>query len=133
MSGEKNVSILGVIKMVLQGKQRGGDQEAVDPQDVLITPDRSLSLHNKLIGHDGTSERIVKVEDTRELGIVNHGKDSDGNVDALRTNAIKQLQVEIITSISSMLALLLVELRVTNMHLQAMSDLDVTVNDVNAD
>lgn len=136
MSGEQNVSISNrVINFVLRGRQRGGDQEAADAQDVLITPDRSLSLWSKLIGHDGTSERIVKVEDTRELDIVNHGKDVDGNVDALRTNVNKQLQVEVIgLSSVTLLSMILRELQLMNVHLGQVSGLDeATTDDVEGD
>ena len=133
MSGEQNISISNkIINFVLRGRQRGGDQEAAETQEVLITPDRSLSLHSKLIGHDGTSERIVKVEDSRELGIVVHGKDSGGNVDALRTNTDKQLQVQLVgLSTGMLLSMVLLELRLTNIHLGQISGLtEATTDDV---
>ena len=136
MSGETNVSILGRIKMVLQGRQIGGDQEAENEQDVLLTGDRSLSLWAKIVGHDGTRERIVKVESSRELATVLHGKDSDGNVDALRTNVEKQLQVEVIgvgasSTVGVLFSMVLLELRLMNIHLGQISGLDdATTNDV---
>ena len=131
MSGESNVTILGFIRTVLQGRQRGGDQEAAEPRDVLLTPDRDLSVFGKLIGNDGTRDRIVKVEDSREIGIVLHGKDSDGNVDALKTNASKQLEVA--ANLSLVIPLILMELRVMNMHLDAMTGLGATIDDVEDD
>ena len=131
MSGETNVSILDAIRTILQGRPRGGDQEAADPQDVLLRPDRELPIWAKFIGSDGTSERIVKVESSRELGIVLHGKDSDGNVDALKTNASKQLEVAV--NLSLVIPLILMELRVMNMHLEAMTGLGATTDDVEDD
>lgn len=62
MSGEQNVSILGLIRMVLQGKQRGGDQESEQTQDVALTPDRALEIWAQLVGTDGIRSRIVDLD-----------------------------------------------------------------------
>jgi hypothetical protein len=132
VSGPSETSIIGRIKIALQGRQRGGDQESAEPEDILLNADRELSLWSKLVGHDGTSERIVKVEETRELGVALHGKDLDGNVDALRTNASKQLQVEVVGLTTGMLLMMVLrELRLANIHLGQISGLtEATTDDV---
>lgn len=76
MSGELNVSILEKVRMVLQGRQRGGDQEAEKTQDVLLDGDRSLSLRARMFGNDGTRDRIIKTNTDRQvqIEIVGDGK-----------------------------------------------------------
>ena len=72
-------------------------------------------------------------EDDGSLKIVNYGKDSEDNQDALRTNAAKQLQVEIVgnTSVSILFSLIMLELKLTNLHLGKISGLEeATICDV---
>jgi hypothetical protein len=62
VSGDTNLSILDKIRVVLQGRQQGGDQQAATVQDIRLTPDRDVSIWSKTVGHDGTRERIVTLD-----------------------------------------------------------------------
>lgn len=68
MSGEQNVSVINeFIRLVLQGQQYGGDQEAERPQDVGLTEDRELKIHSPLIIFDGTRNRVALGDASRIL------------------------------------------------------------------
>ncbi len=72
-------------------------------------------------------------EDDGSLKVVNYGKDSDGNQDPLRTNASEQLQVEVVgnTSVSILFSLVMLEMKLMNLHLGKISGLDeATICDV---
>lgn len=102
------------------------------PKFVRITPDRSLAVWDQLVGSDGTNQRVVKVEPSGELGVLWHGKDSDGNVDALATNASRQLEVDVVgLGLGTLFSMVLRELRLINLHMGQVSGMDdATTDDV---
>lgn len=115
------------VKVLIQGTDLNNAQKSA-----LLHTDRSLSIWNRLVGTTGTRERVVKLEPTGEQDFVIHGKDFGGNIDALRTNASKQLQVDVGgLSIEGLLSMVLLELRLTNIHLGQVSGLtEATTDDV---
>ena len=59
MSGEETRSITGLIRILLQGKQRNAE----NPQDVRISGDRELVILSKLAGNDGArGERVITLD-----------------------------------------------------------------------
>lgn len=66
--GETNISVINrFIRLVLQGQQYGGDEEAENPQDVGLTEDRELKIHSPLIIFDGTRNRVALGDASRIL------------------------------------------------------------------
>ena len=89
-----------------------------------------------IITNSAGKEVDVQGEDDGSLKTVLYGKDADANQDALKTNAAKQLQVEVIgvganSSVAILFSLVLLELRLANLHLGQISGLsEATINDV---
>lgn len=129
---EEEILLNEFLKILFTGTDLNDQQ-----REVLLHPDRSLSVWAQLVGTDGIRPggRVIKVEPSGEQDFVLHGKDSDGNIDALRTNVAKQLQVEVVgLSIAMLLSMALLELRLANVHLGQISGLtEATTDDVEGD
>lgn len=75
-----------------------GKSSANDEVFLLAEDDGTFKSSN--YGKAGSTVTAFKVETTGEQDVINHGKDSGGNIDPFRTNDNQQAQVEIVSVVT---------------------------------
>lgn len=95
---EEIYDVRELIEQVLQGRTRENSAGGAEVLSLLVRDDGTLRVWSTAVGDSSAGETPFAVEPTGEQRIVQHGKDSDGNVDAFRTNDDQQLQVQVISS-----------------------------------
>ena len=95
---EETYDVRELVELILQGMTRAnsaGDGRALS---LLVRDDGTLRIWSTVVGDSSAGETPIAVEPTGEQKMVLHGKDSDGNVDALRTDDDQRLKVSTISS-----------------------------------
>ena len=110
-----------LVEQILQGRTRQTAAGGEEILALLLRDDGTLRVWGTIIGTSSLGETVISLEDTGEQRVMNlgfngttlirllteadgtarsslYGKDSDGNVDPLRTNDDQQLQVQVVSS-----------------------------------
>ena len=95
---EEIYNVRELIEQVLQGRTRQNSAGGEEVISLLVRDDGTLRIWSTMVGESDNGETAVAMENSGELKVVQHGKDSDGNVDPFRTNDDQQLQVQVISS-----------------------------------
>lgn len=125
MPGPEEQVILNFVEILVDGLDLNEQQRSM-----LLQPDRSLSIWSQTVGYTGTRQRLIKLEETGEQDIVLMGKDSDGNIDPFLTGPDNKLQVEVSSAVGELIGQILLELKLMNLHLSQVSDVDFKLEDV---
>jgi len=92
MSGEQNISILGIVRNILGGRIEGSDL----PEDAALARNRALMVWSPLIGFDGTRERTAALGAGAELKSLLMGQDAAGANDELRIDSNDRLEISLL-------------------------------------
>jgi hypothetical protein len=82
---EERINLNEFMQLTLQGVDDSGNLQA---RSLLIRRDRALVIWSRLVGFDGTRERIHQIESTGTPKHVVYGKDSGSTERAFRTTAL---------------------------------------------
>lgn len=98
---EEIFDIRELAELILQGVTRSNSAGDGSGTSILVRDDGTVIIYNRLIGAAPLGDQQISVETDGEVKVVNYGKDSSGNIDAFRTNANLQQQVEIIDALGA--------------------------------
>ena len=133
MPEERKVTIDDAVDTIVLGEFYDPVSNTRKPLVARMEGDGTIRLHALQIAVDADSREVnFLAESNRAVGVSLYGQDPDDVTVGLRTNLKKQLQVQIVgLSTAMLLSMVLLELRLTNLHLGKISGLtEATTDDV---